>query len=305
MTNAATPSPQVRDARAVPDALAVSVVIAAFNAASTLEAQLDAIAAQEWTGVWELVIVDNASTDGTREIVEQTLAGWSRFRLIDATDGQGPAYARNVGARAARGQSLVFCDADDLVAPGWLAAMGDALAVHDFVSGPIELTRLNPGWLAESRGGTGTDGLVWFEGRFPFASSCNLGVNRALFLEQNGFDEALQVGEDIDLSMRLHLHGVDLTFAAGALIHYRYRPDLRATFERAIAYGAAGPSIAELWRARGGIAVSRWKGLRNWVWLVRHLGLLRSRAGQARWLWVAGQRLGSLRGSWTVRRLYV
>jgi Glycosyltransferases involved in cell wall biogenesis len=299
MTDAAAPS--IRD----PDSLAVSVVIAAYNAAATLEEQLDAIATQDWTGAWEVIVVDNASTDGTRQLVERAIVGWPRLRLVDAAGGQGPAYARNVGARAAHGRSLVYCDADDVVAPGWLAAMGNALAVHDFVSGPVELTLLNPGWLAESRGGTGTDAAVWFEGKFPFASSCNLGVTRALFLEQNGFDEALQVGEDIDLSMRLYLGGIDLTFVAGARIHYRYRPDLRATFERAIAYGAAGPTIAELWRARGGVAVSRWKGLRNWAWLVRHVGVLRSRTGRARWLWVAGQRLGSLRGSWTVRRLYV
>ena len=288
----------------VADAPAISVVIAAYNAAETLGEQLDAVTAQAWTGTWEIVVVDNASTDSTPQLVAAAAARCPRLRLVTADTGRGPAYARNTGAREARGRSLVFCDADDVVAPGWLAAMGDALATNEFVCGPVELTRLNPAWLSASRGTTGTQTVTRFDDRFPFASSCNLGVNRAVFLEHAGFDESLHIGEDIEFSMRLYLHGIALTFVADTLVHYRYRPTMGATFARAVGYGAARPALAELWRARGGAEVSRTKGLRNWMWLVRHVFSLRTRAGRARWIWVAGQLLGSLRGSWTVRRLY-
>ena len=128
---------------------------------------------------------------------------------------------------------------------------------------------------------------------------------RATFLDANGFDEDLLAGEDVDLSMRLYCAGIALVYVPDALVRYRYRPTLRSTFDRAVAYGRARPLIAERWRARRrGEDVSRWRPARNYAWLVRHAPLLASRAGRARWLWVAGQRVGSVAGSRRVRRLY-
>jgi glycosyltransferase involved in cell wall biosynthesis len=279
------------------------VVIAARDAEATLAEQLDALAAQVWDGSWEVLVVDNGSTDATRAIVEAAAARWPALRLVTATDGAGPAYARNVGARLAAGRSLAFCDADDVVAPGWVAAMGSALADGEFTCGPVDIVTLNPPWLAASRGTTGTTAAAVFEGRFPFASSCNMGIRRARFLDANGFDEDLFAGEDIDLSMRLHCAGVALAFVPDALVRYRYRPTLRSTFDRAVAYGRVRPVISERWRARSrGQDVARFRGVRNYAWLVR---LLASRAGRARWLWVAGQLLGTALGSRRVRRLYL
>jgi glycosyltransferase involved in cell wall biosynthesis len=284
----------------------LSVVIAARDAAETLDEQLTALAAQEWHGAWEVVVVDNGSTDDTRGIVRRSAERWPALRLVEATDGVGPAFARNVGAREATGRSLAFCDADDVVAPGWLAAVGDALDTAEFVCGPIDIETLNPPWLAASRGTTGTTAAAVFEGRFPFASSCNLGIRRARFLAANGFDEDLLVGEDIDLSMRLFVAGVTLAYVPGALVRYRFRPTLRSTFDRAVAYGRARPLIAERWRARvPGAEVPRFRGVRNYGWLVRHAPTLTSRAGRARWLWVAGQLAGTVSGSRRVGRLYL
>lgn len=288
-----------------PTDVALSVVIAAHNAADTIRPQLEALIEQHCDLTWEIVVVDNASTDATRSRVTAIAERCSTVRIVDANDGRGPAYARNVGAQAARGRSLAFCDADDIVGPAWVAAMAEALATRPFVSGPVELARLNPDWLVDSRGSFGTTGVTRFDDRFPFASSCNLGIHRDVFLDLGGFDESLHVGEDIEVSMRLSLRGIELGYVPAAMVHYRYRPTLRSTFERAVAYGAARPVIAELWRRRGGVPVARTRGARNWLWLLRHLPLLRDRTGQARWLWVAGQRLGSLRGSWRVRRPYL
>ena len=219
----------------------LSVVIAARDAEATIAEQLDALAAQVWNGSWEVLVVDNGSTDATRAIVEAAAARSPALRLVTATDGAGPAYARNVGARLAAGRSLAFCDADDVVAPGWIAAMGTALAGGEFTCGPVDIVTLNPPWLVASRGTTGTTAAAVFEGRFPFASSCNMGIRRARLLDANGFDEDLVAGEDIDLSMRLHCAGVALAFVPDALVRYRYRPTLRSTFDRAVAYGRGPP----------------------------------------------------------------
>ena len=139
-TRPPSPRPPARRSR-------LSVVIAAYDAADTLGEQLDALVDQEWSGGWEIVVVDNASTDATPDLVRAVAVEHPRVRLVRAVDGRGPAYARNAGARAAAGVALAFCDADDVVAPGWVAAMGAALAEHEFVCGPVELARLNPTWL--------------------------------------------------------------------------------------------------------------------------------------------------------------
>ena len=289
---------------AAPD-LDLSVIIPAFNAADTIDAQLDALVDEAFTGTWEIVVADNGSNDDTVRRVEQRTSTYPGVRVVNGSDVRGPSHARNAGARVARGRSLAFCDADDIVASGWVAAMGASLAAHEYVGGPVELSRLNPPWLVEAKGTTGTNGVVWFDDLFPFASSCNLGVRRDRFLAIGGFDEGLEVGEDVDLGMRLHLADVPLHYTPGAGVHYRYRQTRRALFHRARSYGASRPQIAERLRARSGISASRAQGMRNWAWLVRHVGLLRSHTGQARWLWTAGLRVGSLQGSWKVRRLYL
>ena len=289
---------------AQPD-LELSVVVPAYNAADTLKDQLDALTHQHLAGAWEIIVVDNGSRDATVSIAERRSGADPRIRVVDGSDASGAAHARNVGARAARGKDLAFCDADDIVVPGWAHAMSTALEDHEFVCGPFELDRLNPPWLIKAKGTTGTNDVVWFDDIFPFASSCNLGVRRDRFLALGGFDERINVWEDVELSLRFHLAHIQLHYTPDAAVHYRYRQTRAAFFERARAYGACRPQIAERLRNYSGIQASRWQGWRNWAWLIRHLGLLRTQSGQAKWLWTAGLRVGALEGSWMVRRLYL
>ncbi len=298
------PEPDLRPDVAVAD-LDVSVVIPAYNAADTIGEQLAALTTESYAGTWEILVSDNGSTDATAQIVHEWAERFPRIRLIDGSNGRGASVARNAGARAARGVRLLFCDSDDIIARGWIDAMASSLETHSFVCGPFELERLNPPWLVEAKGTTGTDGLVWFDDLFPFASSCNLGVSRELFLARGGFDERILVWEDVEFSMRLFLDDVELQYVPEAAVHYRYRQTRRGFFDRARAYGRCRPQIAERLRAYAGTQPARWHGWRNWAWLVRHAGLLRTRTGQARWLWTAGLRIGALEGSWLVRRLYL
>lgn len=282
------------------------MVIPARDAASVIGDQLAALAAQDWDGTWEVVIaVDRGSLDATPDAVRAYLRGSRPIRVVDVPAGAGPAASRNLGAAAAVGRALAFCDADDVVADGWVAAMGEALRHHAFVSGPLELGRLNRSWVVESRGRSFADRLTLFEGIFPYGSSCNLGIRRDAFDLVGGFDPAWRIGEDIDLSLRLWCAGVELHFESAALVHYRYRPTLRSIYRQARSYGRVRPVLAERLRRAGLPAPERFAGLRNWAWLFRHLTSLRDTAGRARWLWVAGQRVGNLQGSWPARRLYV
>jgi glycosyltransferase involved in cell wall biosynthesis len=89
----------------------VSVIVPALNAAATVARSLASIATQSLPD-WELIVVDNGSTDQTADIVREAASTEPRIKVLsEATPGAGA--ARNRGVRAARGQFIAFLDADD------------------------------------------------------------------------------------------------------------------------------------------------------------------------------------------------
>jgi glycosyltransferase involved in cell wall biosynthesis len=283
----------------------LSVVIPARDAATTLTEQLDALLAQSWEGEWEIVVVDNRSTDGTVALVEGYAASDPRVRLVHASERDGPSYARNVGFEAAAADAIAACDADDVVGAGWVRAMGEALRTHDVVTGPLEVDRLNPRWLADTRGRPSlTEGPTWF-GVFPLVAAGNLGIRRDAWRAAGRFDESYAAEEDHELALRLVQRGVDVFFAPDAVVHYRYRGSVGALWRQGRAYGAARPRVFRQVEAAGLPTPPRFAGWRSWVWLIVHLPGLRTAPGRAAWVWVAGNRLGQLRGCVRYRTLFL
>jgi glycosyltransferase involved in cell wall biosynthesis len=285
------------------DSIELSVVIPAFNAAATIGDQLEALAAQSWAGGWEVVVANNGSTDETATIVERFAGADSRIRLIDAGAVAGASFARNSGVEAARGASIAFCDADDVVSDGWVRSIGESLREHAFVTGPQEYERLNPRWLWAVYGTRPAKQLQTFEGIFPFGPTANLGVRREAFQRVGGFDLAISPYEDLDVCLRFWLQGIELVFVPDAVVHYRYRQDLRLLWKQAVSYGTAAPAISRALAMAGREYPSRWTGAKRWVWLLRSLPTLRTPAGRARWIVVAGTSLGRVAGS--VRRKWL
>jgi glycosyltransferase involved in cell wall biosynthesis len=286
--------------------LDLSVVIPARNEAATIAAQLDALAAQTWDGSWEVVVVDNGSTDATPAIVTEYGRRDPRFRLVPATERAGLNYARNTGIAQTHGRAFALCDADDLVAPGWIAAMGATLAEAELVTGALELDRLNPRWLADSRGRGDERGLPTFHGIFPTVHGNNMGMQRAAWERLGRFDEDVLIGsDDVELSMRAWQAGVPVRFVPEAVVHYRYRPEPSALWRQGRNYGRSRPLVVRRLRDRGLACPGPFAGWRSWVWLLVHLPDLRTRPGRAAWTWVAGNRIGQLEGSFRYRALFL
>jgi glycosyltransferase involved in cell wall biosynthesis len=275
----------------------LSVIIPCFNAEQTIVIQLQALADQEWWHPWELIVVDNGSTDTTPDIVKACRPSLPSLRLIQAKEREGPAYARNVGAAAARSDALAFIDADDVVAPGWLAAMGEALELHDFVAGRKEVKLLNEPWVRRSLDCEEDEGVLQFT-YLPFAGASNLGIRRSVHDAIGGFDEAFRFIQDVDYCWRVQQAGTRLEYIPGALVHFRLRHRLRDIFRRAWGQGSQEMLLYNKHRRFGAPKIS-WKAfVKAALVLTRDILLLKvaSKEGAARWLNLLGWRAGNLYG---------
>ena len=274
----------------------LSVVIAARNAEDTIGSQLEALLSQPWPNGGEIIVADNGSTDRTAEVAASFRHGPVPVEVIDCRDIRGAGHARNAGVLRSSYDFIGFCDADDIVDVRWVAELGKALETTPAVGGRLALDEINPEWTKGSRGrDQGTTQLPLFDGIFPVLSSCNLGIHRSTFTGLDGFDESPQFigAEDADFSLRLHESGVRTDFAENAVVHYRLRSTIRSIYTQARAWG----EIQYLLRRRLPQPARRGQTLRSWLWLAAHPHLLRTQSGRARLAYVAGTRIGVLRGS--------
>lgn len=284
--------------------LKLSVVIPCLNAAGTIAEQLDALTGQSWPGGWEVIVADNGSTDRSREIVESYRDRLPGLRLVDASDQRGQAHARNLGAAAATGDALVFCDADDVVAPGWLEGMGRALAVHDFVACRYDNEKLNPVWVQRTHLNPQKDGLTSYD--YPsflqHAGGGGLGVRRAVHEAVGGFDESMPALEDTDYCWRIQLAGHSFHFVPEATVYIRHRHDPGSIYRQGVSYGLHNVLIYKKYRSRGMPRLGWVPGALRWAKLILKTPLmLLTREGRSRWLWQLGWRVGRVKGCWRYR----
>jgi glycosyltransferase involved in cell wall biosynthesis len=281
----------------------LSVIIPARNEEHRLGQQLDALLAQEWGGEWEIVVVDNGSTDGTAAVVHDYAARWPLIRYLFADAVADQSFAANAGVEATTSDAVIFCDGDDIVADGWLSAMAAGLEIHDVVTGPNELDRLNPEWLANSRGRSIEGPVGTFAGIFPIVRGNNYGVRREVWAITGPLQESYFPVADQEFSLRCWLHGVDIVGLPDAVVHYRYRDTARVLWRQGFAYGSHRPMIAKLLRDAGKPTPPKFAGWKSWIMLVAKLPTLTTRSGRAAWIWIAGNRLGQVVGSARYRTL--
>jgi glycosyltransferase involved in cell wall biosynthesis len=281
----------------------ISVIVPVRNGADTLAGQFEALAAQTYPGEWELILADNGSTDGTRELADRWAPRLANLTVVDASERQGSSFARNCGAGRATGDFLAFCDADDVVVPEWLESLASAARDFDAVTGLQEVSAINPDGVQAWRPPRAS-GLP--RSRFlPYAPSCNLGVWSAVFRQTGGFDEEYPQSHDVEWSWRAQLASFTLGFAPGAVVHYRYRTSSRDVSRQAYLSGLDSARLYRDYRARGLTRMPITHALRIWGWLVARLPYLLSPARRGVWVRRAGEAAGRLSGSVRFRVLFL
>jgi glycosyltransferase involved in cell wall biosynthesis len=285
----------------------ISVVIPVRNGAVHLPEQLAALAAQTYAGEWEVVVADNGSVDATRSTALGMRSRPPRLRVVDASGRVGVSHARNVGAAAAAGEIVVFCDADDRVHPGWLEGVEAAMRDADAVGGAIDWATLNPAGI-DRPGGAATDRLLELRpGFLPFASGGNCAVRAGVLQALGGFDEGYRGGgDDVEFFWRLQLRGHRLAFAPTARIAYRERDTVRGAAVQAYRWARPLARLYREFRADGMPRHTVGEAVRAWAHLVvRAPAYAARRGGRRQWAVLAAERLGRLAGSVRWRVLYL
>ncbi len=217
----------------------VSVIIPAYNAAATIGQAIEAVAAQDYPGSVELVVVDDGSSDGTGDIVSR----YSWVRLL-RQDNAGPASARNHGARIARGPFLFFTDADCRPRREWIQRMmkgfeGDAGRGVAVVSGSYGIA--NPGSVLA--GVIQAEILFRHKNLMPefpkFFGSYNFAVRREVFETAGGFNPAYRraSGEDNDLSYKIIACGGRILFLSDACVDHYHQTSLSCYLKEQFRHG--------------------------------------------------------------------
>jgi glycosyltransferase involved in cell wall biosynthesis len=284
----------------------VSVVVPCRDAARHLSRQLQALERQEYDKPWEVVVADNGSTDDSGRICE-AFSRRLNLRIVVVPRPIGASYARNAGARAARGRKLLFVDADDEVAPGYLSAMGEALDSASFVTSRVDTATLNPLWNRWAHGPWQEEGLLYLAPDFLPAAGPNIGISRAVFDAVGGYPEDIDfsAAEDLAFAWRVQLSGTRLQFVSDAVYRYRHRDTLWGLYRQALQWGTFLPFLYREFRTAGMPGRPLRGVLQGWMGLGRQLLRARSKRDVAKLVVDAGYSLGRLRGSLRYRVLFL
>jgi len=208
--------------------MSISIIIPAYKARNFLAGALDSVVAQTFQD-WEILVIDDQSPEPVDDIIEDfTQRSGHDIRLIRHEKNQGLGGARNTGIREATAEWVAFLDHDDLWAPGHLQALLDACEAisADLAFCTVKQFNEDP---ADNMSTWGPDPddvgenmpIALFEKSF-ITPSATL-VRRHLLLESGGFDTDPRVHmcEDLDLWLRLLMHGARFAYVETPGCYYR------------------------------------------------------------------------------------
>lgn len=191
----------------------VSIIIPTYNEEEHLPSCLGSISSLNYLkNDIELVVVDNGSTDSTREIAE------SYGAKVLCNDSLNVSGLRNLGVSESTGEIIAFVDADCIVTEGWLSNASiyfDDLDVAAWGGPPLppkNSTWVQKTWFFIRQKGNQANDVDWLE-------SMNLFVRREQFIAVGGFEKSLVTCEDVDFSYRISKYGRIVSDSKIEVIH--------------------------------------------------------------------------------------
>jgi glycosyltransferase involved in cell wall biosynthesis len=216
------------------EACLVSIIVPAYNAAQTIQDCLNTLFQQSVErDCYEIIVVDDGSTDATPDIV----TSYSSVRLIRQANA-GPAVARNRGAQEARGEILLFTDADCVPAHDWIERM-----IAPFQRSDVKIVGVKGTYLSCQRALTARFVQLEYEDKYrrmarfeyiDFIDTYSAGYRRDVFLTNGGFDTSFPTAsvEDQEFSFRLARRGHKMVFVPEAHVYHLGHADTLSKYLR-------------------------------------------------------------------------
>jgi len=212
----------------------ISVIVPVYNGERTIRDCLDSLMAQEISQSYEILCVDNASTDRTLQILEEYKG---RITTLHEKK-RGPAAARNRGLQNASGKIIAFTDADCVVAKDWLANLIASLEDPAIGIAGGRILSKEPCNHIEKFGEEIHDHSKAIElYRPPYAITMNWASRLSVLKEFFFFDENLLRCEDVDLSYRIFQKGYRLIFNPKAIVYHKNENSYRGLSSEGFLHG--------------------------------------------------------------------
>jgi glycosyltransferase AglI len=212
----------------------ISVVIPVFNDPDGLRETVTSLAGQTLPqSQFEIVIVDNGSTDGTFEVAQLLAVHSPGFVIAERERAYRSSYAaRNRGIRRARGDIICFVDADMTVPPAYLQGVRDALASGiDYLGCRVMLYADRATTAAQYNQAFGFRVQEYLL-KDHFAPTCCLSVRRAVLERVGFFDARLESGGDLEFGGRVHAAGFHQDYAPDIVLRHPARTTFRALLNK-------------------------------------------------------------------------
>lgn len=277
----------------------LSIVIPTYNSEDTIPELFESLEAQECDYPWEVIIIDNGSSDNTVEVCHNYRKRFENFQLHSADQIKGCAYARNRGVEYSSGDYILFCDSDDVVGENWLSVMSEAFLKHDFIACRWEVERLNNESLVRSRGEGQTKGLMDFTiaEYLPFASGGTIGIKKSIHKVIGGFEESFKYLQDVDYCWRVQLEGMELHLVPDVVMHMRYRDNMWETFLQSVNWASYNIKLYKKFSDQGMPKYTFKQSLVTLYRFLKKFPQLFSGTYRERYIWKIGMIIGSIQGS--------
>ncbi len=262
--------------------LLLSIIIPNRNRRDTIIQVLQALEGQTMPrDAFEVIVVDDGSTDGSPEVLQAFSRASSLQLQLSAGRGLGAAAARNIGLQAARGEQVLFLDADTIPHP-------DVLALHrkwfeHFQGQACLLGRITMSEkLRNRRQGRLNDTTLPYdvlpiaEAHWQDYRAANTSLSRTLCLEVGGFDESMPAAEDTEFASRLQQKGLRFIFLGDATAVHHHPLSAEGYFCKGAVYGRAAaiwyhkaPALRPLIVRRYGVFAPEQKPFKKLQYLLR------------------------------------
>jgi GT2 family glycosyltransferase len=213
----------------------VSVVVALYNAARTLDECLLSLYRLNYPN-YEVIVVNDGSTDESADIIDRY-----PFRKITTSKNQGISAGRNHGMKAATGEIVAYIDSDAMADPDWLYFLVATFLESDFdaVGGPNFVPK-DDDWIAKCvyRSPGGPTQVMLDDKSAEHIPGCNMAFRKRALEAIGGFDHIFTTAaDDVDVCWRLIEKNCRIGFSPSAVVWHRRRPSVRAYWRQQVGYG--------------------------------------------------------------------